>query len=136
MGGHARDLMTAHVTRVEPTESIEDAVARLATGPFGGLPVVDRDTVIGFVSESDVMGALLRRMPPETPVSEIMTKPARVVDEFAPADDVMRTMREEGIHHLPVVRGASGKLVGIISPKDVLRYFMERVFSGSPAAEE
>jgi CBS domain-containing protein len=133
MGGHARDLMSGHVSRVEPSESLEDAVARMASGPFGGLPVVSGDTVIGFLSETDLMGALLRRLPPETPISEVMTKPARVVDEFASAEDVMRTMREEGVHHLPVVRGATGKLVGIISPRDVLRYFDER-FSGTPAA--
>jgi CBS domain-containing protein len=111
MKGHARDLMTGHVARVESDETIRIAVARMTSGSFGGLPVVRDETVVGFLSETDLMGALLRHMPPETSVGEIMTTPARVVDEFATAEDVMRTFREEGIHHLPVVRGSTGKLV-------------------------
>lgn len=134
MKGHARDLMTGHVARIEQGETLRSALARMMAGSFGGLPVVRDEVVIGFLSETDLMNALLRQMPPETPVAEVMTSPARVVDEFATADDVMRTLREERIHHLPVVRGSSGKLVGIISPKDILRHFNENILPNLPAA--
>jgi len=135
MKGHARDFMNLKVASCEADETLRSALVRMNAGAFGGLPVVRQEIVIGFVSETDLMGALLRRLPPETSVAEIMTSPARVVDEFASADDVMRTLREENIHHLPVVRGSSGKLVGIISPKDVLRHFEDTVLPGIPAAE-
>ncbi len=135
MKGHARDCMNDRVARVDADETLRSALARMNAGSFGGLPVVRDEIVIGFLSETDLMGALLRKMPVETTVAEIMTAPARVVDEFASADDVMRTLREEGIHHLPVVRGSSGKLVGIISPKDVLRHFEDTVLPEIPAAE-
>jgi CIC family chloride channel protein len=134
MTGHARDLMSGHVERVESEDTIHAALARLLSGTYGGLPVVRDDVVVGFLSETDLMIALLRNLPPETPVAEIMTSPARVVDELATTEDVMRTLREEGIHHLPVVRGGTGKLVGIISPKDVLRHFEDHVLPEGPAA--
>jgi CBS domain len=41
-------------------------------------------------------------------------------------------LRERGIHHLPVVR--QGRLVGIISPVDVLRYFVNHVLPKPPEA--
>ena len=76
---------------------------------------------MGFVSETDVMTALLEGRPPQTPAREIMTSPAETIDEFATPDDVVTLLRLRQIHHLPVVR--AGRLVGIISPKDVLRYY-------------
>lgn len=132
MKGHARDLMSSHVARIEPDETLRMAAERITSGGFGGLPVVREGVVVGFVSETDVLGALLRSSSSETPVSEIMTSPAIVIDEFATSDDVMRTLREQAIHHLPVVRG--DQLVGIISPKDVVRFFAERILPNVPAA--
>jgi CBS domain-containing protein len=54
-----------------------------------------------------------------------MTRPAIVADEFMPTDEVMSLLRESHIHHLPIVR--EERLVGIITPRDILRYFVERV---------
>lgn len=123
MKGHARDMMSPHVVCATPETSLYEAAERLGEGPFGGLPIVSPEhEVIGFLSATDLMGALLAGKSPGTPASALMSTPADVIDEFAPASEVMRTMRERCIHHLPVVR--AGKLVGILSPKDVLRYFV------------
>lgn len=121
MKGHARDLMGGPCEAIEHRETVASALARIAPHSPGGFPVLRDGDVVGFLSETDLMGALLRRLPLNTPVSELMTAPARVIDEFATTDDVVRTLREERIHHLPVVRGT--RLVGIISPNDVLRFF-------------
>lgn len=116
--------MSRHVTSVEPDTPLPDIAARMLQGPFGGLPVVDAEgTVVGFVSANDVVGALLRGDKVTTPARALMTSPAFVLDEFATTDDVMRLFREEGIHHAPVLR--AGRLVGVVSSKDVLRHFVE-----------
>jgi CBS domain-containing protein len=52
-----------------------------------------------------------------------MSQPTIAIDEFAPADEVIDTLRTQRIHNLPVAR--AGKLVGIITPLDVLRWFVE-----------
>ncbi len=123
MKGHARDLMSRHVTHVSPETTLAALASRMLEGPFGGLPVVDADSrVVGFVSETDLMGALLRRERPEVHARALMTSPALVLDEFATTADVMRLFREERIHHVPIVR--AGKLVGVVSPQDVIRYFV------------
>ena len=57
------------------------------------------------------------------------------VDEAAPRDELRPAVgdeRERGIHHLPVVR--QGRLVGIIAPVDVLRYFVDHVLPKPPKA--
>lgn len=125
MKGHARDLMSPRVARATPETPLRELVERLVGGPFGGLPVVDADDeVIGFVSETDVTSALLRGEG-SARAQDVMTTDVVTVDEFATSDEVMRLLEKRALHHLPVVRG--GKLVGIIAPHDVLRFFLKHL---------
>jgi CBS domain-containing protein len=125
MKGHARNLMVERVTATDVETSLADVGRLLTSTRFGGVPVTDDSRVVGFVSEVDVVNAFLRDMDVTTPVREIMSKPAIVVDEFATTDDVMSILRESHIRHLPVVR--HGRLVGIITPHDVLRFIVDRI---------
>lgn len=121
MNGHARNLMTAPVKSVTPETSLSDVATLLAEGRIGGVPVADAELhVLGFVSEWDIMGALLSGRPLSTLASEVMSSPVHTVDEFDLSDEVMELFRKHRIHHLPVVR--EGKLLGIITPSDVIRY--------------
>lgn len=130
MKGHARNIMTEGVTSVSPDTQLDAISAVLVGESIGGVPVVDGDEVVGFVSDIDLMNALLREDPSTTEAQAIMSKPAIVIDEFAPCEEVITLLRERRIHHLPVVR--SGKLVGIIAPSDVLRFFVEHVLPPPP----
>ena len=82
------------------------------------------------MSETDLMGTLVRGSPPAMLARDVMSHPPIVVDEFATTDDVMDILRKSHIHHLPVVRNS--RLVGIITPLDVLKYFVERVMPPPP----
>ncbi len=114
--------MTPRVTAVGPDTPLPDIVRILTEGGFGGVPVTEADDrVVGFVSEGDVMDALLRGSVEGVRAAEIMSSPVITVDEFDTAEDVMQVLRGRGIHHLPVVR--DGRLVGIITPSDVIRWF-------------
>jgi signal-transduction protein with cAMP-binding, CBS, and nucleotidyltransferase domain len=86
----------------------------------------------GFVAEIDLLDALARDDPKETLARDLMSSPAITIDEFAPAEEAMTLLRERGIHHLPIVR--QGRLVGIIAPVDVLRYFVDHVLPQPPKA--
>jgi CBS domain-containing protein len=131
--GHARNIMTERVMAISPDTPLPVIAATFVAQGFGGAPVVDEsDRVIGFVSEIDLMDALLRDDPQETLARDLMSSPAIAIDEFAPAEEAMTLLRERGIHHLPVVR--QGRLVGIISPVDVLRYFVDHVLPKPPEA--
>jgi CBS domain-containing protein len=131
--GHARNIMTERVTAIAPDTALPLIAATLVAQGFGGVPVVDEtDRVIGFVSEIDLMDALLRDSPHETLARDIMSSPAITIDEFAPAEEAMTMLRQRGIHHLPVVR--QGRLVGIIAPVDVLRFYVDHVLPKPPEA--
>ncbi|WPB81041.1 CBS domain-containing protein [Archangium violaceum] len=124
MKGHARNLMTAPVKSVSLGMPISDIAILLVEERIGGAPVTDDDgRVLGMISEVDIMAALLRGLPLRTPVGEVMTSPVHTVNEFDLTDKVMELFRQHRIHHLPVVR--EGKLLGMITPADVIRYLAE-----------
>jgi len=123
MKGHARQFMTAKVVVVSPGTSLAEAARLFAQGEISGLPVIDADgQVVGIVTESDLLNALLGPTAVETPIRTMMTTPVVTVDEFTPADTIIRLLRERGFHHLPVTR--QGEVVGLITPQDVIRHFV------------
>jgi CBS domain-containing protein len=133
MRGHARNIMTARVSAVGEEATIADVARLLAAGGFGGVPVVDGEhRVVGFVSETDLVDALLEGRGADALAGEVMSSPVVTVDEFDRLDEVMRVLRAHRIHHLPVVRG--GRLVGIITPADVVRFLVERLLPVPPQA--
>jgi CBS domain-containing protein len=121
--GHARNMMTERVVTVAPDTPLVAIAATLVAERIGGVPVVGPGgEVVGFVSETDLATALMNPESARVLAREIMSQPS-VIDEFAPADEVIEALRSRRIHHLPVARGR--KLVGIITPLDVLRWFVE-----------
>ena len=124
MKGHARQLMAAQVATAAPDTSLAEAAQELVSIMISALPVVDGSgQVVGIVTESDVLNALLQSASAETPVRTIMTRSVITVDEFASADSVVRLLRLKQLHHLPVTR--QGSVVGLITPQDVIRYFVD-----------
>jgi CBS domain-containing protein len=123
MKGHARQFMTTKVIVASPETTVAEAARELARLEISGLPIVTGEgEVVGIVTESDLLNALLEEVSIETPVRELMTTPVVTVDEFAPADSIVRLLRERRFHHLPVTR--QGVVVGLITPQEVIRYFV------------
>ncbi len=121
MKGHARHFMTPKVVVTSPETTLAEAACELARSEISGLPVIDAGgQVMGIVTESDLLTALLGAVALDTPVRALMTRPVVTVDEFTPADGVVRLLRERNFHHLPVTR--QGVVVGLITPQDIIRY--------------
>jgi CBS-domain-containing membrane protein len=67
-------------------------------------------------------------------VRDLMTQPAITVGPTNPLRDVIQLMEAKAIRHVAVVEG-SGRLLGLISHRDVLRS-QEGSLSGSPSNEQ
>jgi CBS domain-containing protein len=119
-------VMARRVVCVVPETRTSIVRELLLERGLSGAPVVDSlDTVVGFVSRADV---LRNRWPvPPTTVSQIMTPLAVTVSETASVAQASATMALEGVHRLPVVNNASaGKVVGVISALDIVRWYARR----------
>lgn len=51
----ARDMMTSEVETVAPDDDVSEVLTRLAQADFSGFPVVEDDTVVGIVTEEDLV---------------------------------------------------------------------------------
>ncbi len=133
MKGHARNMMSAPVVSVGPEASLSEIARCMAAARIGGVPVVGAEgRVEGFVSESDLLDALLAERKPDTRAADLMTRSVHSVNEFDRTEEVMALLRQHRIHHLPVLRG--GQLVGMITPSDVVRFMVEQVLDTPPSA--
>jgi len=133
MKGHARQLMKTTVQVASPTTTLAEAARLLARQDISALPIVAANgRVVGIVTESDLLAVLLRSTAVEAPLETIMHSPVYTVDEFTPTDTVIRLLQEQGLHHLPVTR--QGAVVGLITPQEVIRYFVEHQLPTPPQA--
>jgi CBS domain-containing protein len=121
-----KDILTAkpsaEVVTISPDAPVRDLIALLAEHNIGAVIVSsDGSTVTGIVSERDVV----RRLGTgtgvlEASVHEIMTVDVQTCAGEDSLTDLMKTMTERRIRHLPVV--ADGRLTGIISIGDVVKH--------------
>lgn len=130
-----RELMTKRVTTLEQGETLDIADGIMCMGRIRHLPVVDGTKVVGVMSQRDLLrralGAALafgtrepNKLMRSLDVRDVMTTPAVTIDPGAAVQEAARTMVEKKIGCLPVVE--EGKLVGILTETDVLRYAMTR----------
>jgi CBS domain-containing protein len=109
----------AVLVTVDSDESLVDAADRMRWYAVGALPVYERRTLVGIVTERDLTAAVADGVDPaRTLVRDRMTPaPATVApdDEVA---DAARTMADLGVRHLPVVEGE--RLVGMLSIRDLI----------------
>ncbi|MCR9136645.1 MAG: diguanylate cyclase [Alphaproteobacteria bacterium] len=109
----------APVQTIEPECTLFDLSVKLRKHDIGALLVVDgRNTVVGVVSERDVVRAITKFDDGlvRTPVADIMT---RSVITCAPGDDVVDTlelMNRKHIRHMPVLD--QGKPLAMISIRE------------------
>ena len=126
-----RDVLSSKasgvVITIEPDATVRDLLRLLAEHNVGALIVSsDGTSVEGIVSERDVVRRLVERDDLLTsPVSSIMTDVVETVDDQSLVDDLMKTMTERRIRHVPVV--TNGRLTGIISIGDIVKQRIDQL---------
>lgn len=133
------ELMSRSVVTVSPDMPLKNVAAVLAEHGISGVPVVEDDSVIGVVSESDIVlkehapdqepGRLIARLTGRkrsdlaeaTTAREAMHSPPVTVGPWMSVAGAARVMVEHDVNRLPVVE--RGDLIGIISRADLVRAF-------------
>ena len=123
--------MTSPVITLRPGTPIQAAAALLCSHGFTAAPVVGPDgALVGIASEADLVrgriipDGLVVAPEPDPTVEAVMTSaPAamRPEDDLA---DVVALMLDAGLRSVPIVD--DGKLVGIVTRRDVLRVVARR----------
>ena len=112
------------VWSIGPNAMVIDAVRFMDEKNVGALPVLDKRTLVGIVSERDYTRKvfLKGKSSKETPVKEIMTEQLVTVNPRDSVTECMRIITEKRVRHLLVLEGAD--LVGILSIGDVVNWLI------------
>ena len=130
----AREIMTEEVICVRKDTPVIEAIELMASKNVTGVPVVEEDmTLIGILTEQDVL-RLFHTFDEEKnrKVEQFMTQPAVhfAVDE--PLLDICFCLRDNAIRRVPVT--SEGKVVGVISRSDIIKYILQQSRLACPAA--
>ncbi len=119
MGQSIRELMTKDVVTSPPGTSVAEASRLMRDEDIGDIVVVDEDTVIGLVTDRDIVIRAMAegRSPTETTVGDIASREIATVGPNDDVAEVVRTMRSQAVRRIPVVE--DGRPVGVVSIGDL-----------------
>src|SRR5262245_918417 len=125
------------VATIEPTATIAQATKLLAERRIGAVLVLGIEgRVAGILSERDIVRALNERGAAVLAerVDQMMTRKVFTCSENDTVAQVMEQMTAGKFRHVPVVD--QGRLVGIISIGDVVKYRLNEIEGESNALRE
>lgn len=112
------------VITIVQTETIQAAAKVLRERRFGSLVVRDsHGKVAGIITERDIIRGVAERGSAilNWRVEDLMTRDVKTCKPTQLLKDVMEMMSRRHIRHVPVVDD-EGKLIGIISSTDIVRF--------------
>ncbi len=142
----ARDIMTSDPITVTGELSVTDAAKMMVTNRVGALPVLDGTTLVGIVTEGDLIMRDVKvefptylhlldgfiMYPPATArfeaelkkavgatVEDVMSAEPVTVQVDTSVGDLATLMVDRDVSRIPVLEGE--KLVGIVSKSDIVR---------------
>jgi len=105
---------------VRPTETVEKVAKILARNKVSSAVVMDKDEIIGIVTDRDILNKVVARGkdPKEVKVSEIMTKTPITIEYDYDIQDAIELMMEKGVRRLLVTK--LGMPMGFVTAADLL----------------
>ncbi len=122
----AKDIMNRNVISIKKDTPIFEVLELLVKNNISGVPVVEDDmTLVGILSEKDAIILFYADKDKEfRTVSDFMTHPAVSFEENETLLDVCDFLVKNIFRRVPIT--SKGKLVGIISIRDVLNSILKQ----------
>ncbi len=113
---NGREIIT-----VGPNDTTTQAIDKLFNHKIGALPVCEADgKLVGIISERDILNGLHQRSKDinNAKVKDLMTTDVIVGIPEDDIEEILKTMTEKGVRHLPVMVGP--RVIGMLSIRDVI----------------
>ena len=116
---------------VTPDKPTGDVLKKMVDETIGCVMVVDNGRLVGIFSERDALMKLNVDAAKFSakPISQFMTPKPVTLDTNDKIAFALQKMNVGGYRHLPILH--EGKLAGVISIRDILRYLTERIAAGA-----
>jgi CBS domain-containing protein len=121
----AKDVMSKEPMTIREETKVKEVIRLLVERKVTGLPVVSEDMrLLGIVTEKDVLKMLYGRNTKVKTAADLMTRRIEYFDENDSLLEVFKCLVENSFRRVPVL--SQGKLVGIISRADIIRFLSEK----------
>jgi CBS domain-containing protein len=120
----AKSIMKTNVISVDKDTEIYEAIKILVESNITGLPVVHEDqTLAGIITEKDVLKLLYDFEDVPDTVGGFMTEQVTCFDQEDSLIDIADSFTRNHFRRVPILD--KGRLVGIISRKDIIGYILK-----------
>jgi len=120
----AKQIMTTDIVCVKRDTPVYEAMKILVDKGVTGLPVVSDDMrLLGIISEKDLLQLLYETRVDKMRVEDLMSKEVASFDEEDDLVDICECLIKRNFRRVPIL--SKGKLVGIISRRDVIKYILK-----------
>jgi CBS domain-containing protein/anti-sigma regulatory factor (Ser/Thr protein kinase) len=113
------DVMSRDVRCLTPADTMHAVVDLLRQNRISGAPVMDNNSLVGIISQEDLMRAMADG-DQDAPIQKYMTKKVITVKSYEPVVKALETFTRTRVGRLPVV-DEHDNLVGMITKGDITR---------------
>ena len=122
-----REIMRKDVVTIESDKSALEAACLISEKDISFLVIMDNDSPIGVLSESDFVRRLAAndKKSSDVMISEIMSRKFRWVEPETKIEDAIQKMLNNNIRRLIILE--NGKLVGVITQTDLAAFLRNKL---------
>lgn len=110
----AEQLMTSKLISVSSGTQLKEAIGKMKKFQISQMPVIDDDKLVGMISESTILDALMKSK--ASSLMEVMQEAPPIVSKKTSIQVVSNLLK----HYPMVLVSEAGKLVGLITKSDLL----------------
>jgi|GEM_PF-4646969 len=130
-----KEVMRKGVASSSVDSTIEDVSKQMVEEDTRTIIVNNKiGSALGLVTGGDIVKSVAKKLSPKTKASEIVSKELITVDSETDIIAAANLMNEKGIKRLAVTEG--GKLIGVLSAKDVLKYSPQYIIEFSKTLDK
>lgn len=120
-----RDIMTTNIIATKKDIHLTEVMALLLRNHISGLPVEDDEgNLIGIISEIDLVNSVFSGNADGTTAEEVMSKAVLSFSPDMELAELVQVFSSKRLRRVPIVD--KGKVVGIVSRRDILREMLKR----------
>lgn len=120
------DIMTRDPVIAKPDTNLLECARKMVKKKVGSLLIVDKKKLVGFISEKDILWALVKKSKKDLPsikAIDISPKKIATIKPSATINETLSKMKKLKFDRLPVIQ--EGELVGMVTVKDILNFSPE-----------